>query len=451
LAAFVLVALAQLWLVSVAGTDIPFQDQWDVEGGMLYPALQAGTFHPAVLLQPHNEHHIFWTKLLDVLLFRANGQWDPLVQLAVGAALHAAVAAALTAGLVRGLNRGAGWLMVVAVVLGSLPVAAWHNALWGFQSQVYFVVLFTALAFARLADGEGSPGRQVAGWLVGVAALLAMGPGLLVPVVMVVWLIARAIERRIFSLPSWSQVIPASALLVTAWGLHQSVPEHEAFAAGSMSRFLFVLGEVLAWPCVDQPAAALVLNLPLVLLVVGRLTGRRRAARGEDFVVLLGLWAVGVAVATAWVRGGGDELATGVPSRYVDMIVLLPLANLWCLVRLVGEAGARWCTSSRQVATAWGVLLFAGWLGLSAQAMRGIVLPRLRDREAPVRLMREFQRSGDAAVFAGRPRLLVPHPNPESVRRVLQDTLMHGAMPPSLQPGRPQGPLSRWVRGMLWR
>ncbi len=69
----------------------------------------------------------------------------------------------------------------------------------------------------------------------------------------------------------------------------------------------------------------------------------------------------------------------------------------------------------------------------------------------PARLAVAFQRSGDPAVWAGQPRLLVPHANPESVRAVLEDTRMRGVLPPSLQPERPMGPLSRAVRWVLGR
>jgi hypothetical protein len=105
----------------------------------------------------------------------------------------------------------------------------------------------------------------------------------------------------------------------------------------------------------------------------------------------------------------------------------------------------------RLIAAAWGVFLFVGWLGLSAEVMRRLILPRMRDRDAPVRLIREFQRTNDPAVFAGQPRLLVPHPDLDAVRRVLRDPRMKGALPPSLQPEQPQGPLSRTVRFLLRR
>lgn len=445
---FGLVVIAQLGLVAVAGTDIPFQDQWDAEGRGLYPALREGTLHGADMFRAHNEHRIFWTQLLNVALFRLNGQWDPLVQLVAGALLHAAGAALLAALLVRGRSRGVGWLLALMVVVFCLPVAAWHNALWGFQTQVYFAVLFSVPALALLGQpADASRRKVVVGWLAAAAAMLAMGPGQLVAVALLGGLVLRWREGR----GHWREVVPPAVLLTVAWWLRQTVPEHAPLQAGSPEQFLSALARMLAWPHSDQPWAALALNIPLLLAVGGRLLKRRMAAAGEDFVVLLAGWALAVALAAAWARGGSGEFAAGVPSRYVDLIVLLPLANVWCAVVLAQEVVSRWRASIRLVAVAWGVFLLIGWLGLSAQMLRGVILPRVRDREAPVRLMQEFQHTNDTAVFAGQPRLLVPHPNLEVVRGVVQDPRMRGALPPSLQPDRPMGPLSRAVRALLGR
>jgi hypothetical protein len=440
---FCLVLVAQLWLVAAAGTDIPFHDQWDAEGRGLYPTLRDGTASVADLFRPHNEHRIVWTNLLNRGLFSLNGQWDPLVQLAAGAFVHAAAAALLVVGLMRGTAPALGWLFGFVITLFSLPLAGWHNALWGFQSQVYFTGLFSLTAFALLAAPAVSIGRAVAGWLAALAALLAMGPGMLVPAALAGLLVLRGWEGR----TRWRDTAPVAVLLALAWWLHQPVAEHAALRAGSVEQYLVALARLLAWPHSDQPWAAFVLNVPLNVVLGGRLLKRRVAVEGEDFVLLVAGWALLVALAAAWSRGGGAEFAAGVPSRYVDFIVLLPLANLWCAGVLVWTAAP----SVRLVAAGWGVFLLIGWLGLSAEVMRGVILPRARDREAPVRLMQEFQRTGDAAVFAGQPRLLVPHPNLESVRSVLDNPRMRGALPPSLQPEKPMGPLSRGVRWLLGR
>ena len=452
LTVFATVLLAQLALVAAAGTDIPFHDQWDVEGKWFYPAAQEGSLHLADFFRPHNEHRIVWTHLLNFWLFRMNGnQWDPLVQLVAGAFLHATCAAFLARFMARGLGPVGRGSVAAAVFLANLPVAGWHNALWGFQSQVYFALLFALLAFAML-DGSGeSRGRMCMGWLMVLFALLAMGPGALVLVALLGLVGIMSCEAGKLDRATVRNYWPIVPLLILAAMLRESVPEHAVLHASSLAQFVSVAGRVLAWPHVGQPLAAIALNIPLMILVFGRIRGLRRPAAAENFVLLLGGWAIAIALATAWSRGGGDELADSVPSRYVDLVMLLPLANGWCVLTLVREAAPHRRVISRLVAGIWMLFLFVGWLGLSAQMMRGIVVPRARDLLAPVRLAVAFQASGDAAVFAGQPRLLVPHPNLTVVQRVLADPRMKSSLPPSLQAAQPMGPLSRAARKILGR
>ncbi len=444
------VVAAQLWLVAVCGTDVPWGDAWDVEGRLLYPEWRDGTWQAADFFRAHNEHRIFWTKALDVALLSANGQWDPLVQLVAGAALRALAAAGLAGMLVRSAGvRGWGAGAVAAgVAFAFLPHLAWHNALWGFQSQVYFSLGFSILALGWLG-AEGVAGwRRWAGLAAGGAGLFAMGGAALVPVALIGLVTLRAVERRAWAVERWRELWPALVLLGAAVALRTEVPEHAALQAQSAEQWAETFLRALAWPQAWQSLAALGLNAPLVWVVVARALGKRRAVAGENFVVLIGGWAVAMAGAMAWSRGASGEFAGAVPSRYADFLVLLPLANVWCAVVLVRETRAR---VVRVVGVAWGLFLMMGWGGLSVEVTKGIVLPRMRDRDAPVRLAVAFQRSGDAAVLAGQPRLLVPHPNPQSVRAVLADERMRGALPPSLQPERPMGPLSRAVRWVLGR
>jgi hypothetical protein len=132
--------------------------------------------------------------------------------------------------------------------------------------------------------------------------------------------------------------------------------------------------------------------------------------------------------------------------------MLLLIANAWLAVALMLNAvGARkhlvrWCVG------AWGAFLFIGWLGVSAQMFRYVILPRSRDPELPVRLAVAYQNSNDLEVFDGHSMIVVPHPYPEtSVLPVLKDPRMQNVLPPSLQPDRPMGPLSRSARWILRR
>jgi len=452
-AAGAVVLAAQWWLVARAGTDIPFRDQWDVEGLWLYPAWRDGTLRLGALFQPHNEHRLVLTYLLDVSLFVLNGQWDPLLQMAAGAGLHALGAGFLVRELVRGSTN---WKvqggLAAGVALLFLPLASWFDALCGIQTNTYFALVFSFMALAWLGAEERSAVKLWGGLMAGLAAMLSLGAGELVPVALLGLAVLRAIEKRRLE-GVWRSVWPALVLLAVAVALMKSVPANkvlQSWHASSLQQLTVGFMRAMAWPHVDQPLAALALNLPLGLVVMGRLARRRPARTGEDFVLLLGGWAAANALAMAWARGGAPEFQAGiVPSRYVDFLVLLPLANTWCAIVLAAEALNQWRTRARVLTAMWCAFLFIGWLGVSLEAWRDVVQPRMQDRLAPVRVMVAFQTSGDGRVFIGQPQLNVPHLNMQLMMNVLYDPRLQGALPPSLQPTRPLGPLSRAVRTLM--
>ncbi len=449
LGVFVWVFGFQLWLVAVAGTDIPFHDQWNIEGQWLYPAFQDGTLKGAKLLGAFNEHRIFWTHGLNLALFTTNGQWDPLVQLVAIAVLRALCAVGVFWYLATDYFWRGGLALAAGVAVAFLPHLAWHTVLWGIQSHTYFVFGFSALALALLGTGSQCPRRIAAGFSSGIAALFAMGPSALVPFALIGLAGIRMVERRTFSREIRTTIWPALLVLGIAVSLRGQVPEHASLRVADAGAFILAAAKIFSWPHSGNPGVALIMNFPLVVLVGARICRQRTPLPGEDFVLLLGFWSAAIALGTAWVRGGSVEFAGGLPSRYVDFIVMLPFANAWCALALVGDLTARWRRSARIISGAWLAFFLVGWVGLSAQVMKGLVLPRARDREAPTRLVLAYQQTWDEAVFAGQPRLLVPYPHLPVVREVLTDARLRTKLPPSLQPDVRPGPLSRLTRAVL--
>src|SRR5215471_8184894 len=74
---------ARWYLIGTYGTDVPWMDQWDAEGQGLYLPSHAGTLSLHDLFAPHNEHRIFFTRVVALGLLWINGQWDPRLQCAV--------------------------------------------------------------------------------------------------------------------------------------------------------------------------------------------------------------------------------------------------------------------------------------------------------------------------------------------------------------------------------
>lgn len=448
---FLFVLVVQLVLVAMAGTDVPFHDQWDIEGHWLYPKWREGSLTGSDLLQAFNEHRILWTHLLNLGLFVVNGQWDPLVQLVAIAIIRAACAAGLAAYLSQPLSSSGRIMLITVVAVALLPHLPWHAVLWGIESHAYFSLGLSLLTLGMLGGVELSLTRTIVGLMIGICGLFAMGPSALVPIPLLGLAILRIAERWRVSRSIVYQIGGAVCLLAMAVVLRAEVRDHDMLKAQGVLQFFAAALRVLGWPHASNPYAAIAVNLPILIILARRIMRKRRPRQSEDFVLLVAGWSVACALATAWARGGSAELQGGVPSRYVDFIIFLPLANVWCAVALAHEGGTKSKSAVRVLASAWGVFLLVGWIGLSMEVMRWLVVPRVRDREAPVRLMRAFQQTGDAKIFQGQPLLLVPHPSAEVMRAVLNDPRMNGALPPSLQPDKPVGPLSHGVRVLLRR
>jgi hypothetical protein len=275
---------------------------------------------------------------------------------------------------------------------------------------------------------------------------------MLVPVAVAGWIGVRLLERRgRFGRGLLYELLGVAALFALVALLHRPVPAHAALAAQGVGQWLLVMARVLAWPHTDMPVAALAMNAPLALLLCLRLFRPTWRREGDGVVVLLGLWAIAMAAATAWSRGGSWELALGLPSRYVDLAVVLPLVNLWCAFRLAAGLGERRRPMARLGVGLFGVFVVVGWLALTAAALRSMIVPRFRDPAAPVRLAIAYQRTWDSAVYDRQPRFYRPHDDLSRVRSVLEDSRLAGKLPPSFQPERPPGLLGRWVRWCVER
>src|SRR5450432_414382 len=95
LAVFLVALGAQLWVVWLYGSPLPFWDQWDEANSLFKPWVE-GHLTWADVFAPASDHRIVLTHLLDLSLTWLNGRWDPLLQMTVNAFFHAAFACGLT-------------------------------------------------------------------------------------------------------------------------------------------------------------------------------------------------------------------------------------------------------------------------------------------------------------------------------------------------------------------
>jgi hypothetical protein len=89
---FSITLAAKLLLMREVSVTAPFWDQWDGEGRLLFIPFQHCTLSWPPLFSLHNEHRMFFSRLLALDLLALNGQWDPRLEQVVNALIHSITA-----------------------------------------------------------------------------------------------------------------------------------------------------------------------------------------------------------------------------------------------------------------------------------------------------------------------------------------------------------------------
>ena len=415
---------AHAWLVRSAGSPLPFWDQWDAELLGLYQPWSEGRWSWWQLFSAHNEHRIALTRLTDLALFAVEG-WNPWHQLLVNAVLHAACAAALAALFWRSLRGIAGVAFVVVLTTLFASACGWQNALWGFQSCFCFANLLSVAAIAGLCSTLFSRAWWL-GLLAGVVALYSEGSGVL------------AVAAAFLVIAGLAPLQPPSKLfglalgliagvIMLGWLLHVDVPENAPYRAHTPPQFLAVLTNCLAWPQITRGYFACLMQAPLLWLLFDHARRRQPLDYATRCAVALALCSGLHAAAVAYARGGVLPDARPL-SRYQDALLLGAAAQLFAALKLA----RRDKSAGRLLLCGWLAVLAAGLITLT-EANFSVQLPfkRLQDR-TNLAIVRAYDETHDAGVFASDSLFHGPHPEPKVVQRALDDPALRRLLPRGL-------------------
>ncbi|HEV2693033.1 MAG TPA: hypothetical protein VG347_09090, partial [Verrucomicrobiae bacterium] len=322
---FLVVSGAKLWTIQIWGTNIPYWDQWD-EARLLFKPWLDGTLTWRDFFIPHNEHRILFTRLLDLAELKLNGQWDPFFQMIVSAMLHIGYGCLLatTIWVLTG-RKYAGLICCALLPFFALPFAA-ENTTHGFQSQIYFVDLFSLAAIAGLGFGRPGGGLWLGGLVAAVLAIFTMASGFLAAAALVGLVILRLLKEHRLTRGQMFTLLVGGVVVALGLALKVNVAQHQALQAQSFSDFVMALLDGMAFPFTHQPAMALIILLPLLVLVVKYFQPGYHNARAAEFVLTFGLWGILQAATLAY---GRAVLADS--SRYLDPLCTLPMAGAGAL------------------------------------------------------------------------------------------------------------------------
>lgn len=420
----------KLFVILHHGNPTPFWDQWDAEAAQLYLPWENGSLDWSQFVAGHNEHRILWVRLLGLLELKMNGGiWDPLLQMTVNAGVHGLAIVLLLGLLLRELPRESKLPLILFSAVLALPVG-WENTLAGFQSQFYFLILFSALSLGLLITARPLGIAWGLGFLALVASCFSTASGALAGLAVAACYGGQMLEARHLDRRKILAGILVLSCFLAAWALTPVVPEHAALKAASLHEWMAALAKSLAFPFLRRPLLAVVVHLPVLALISALVLSARSTKPMKPVPwVLLGaiIWVWTNAAATAYGRGAGGS---GPVSRYLDTLALGNVLNFAAALHLVSRWRGRGPTV---VLWSWATVLLVGWTG----SFGNHVLDVMRNESRLCRIqednVRQFLADSNRDRLRQLPYYSLPYPTADRLADLLENATIRDILPTPLR------------------
>lgn len=323
-------AIIALYLILRFGVNVPFEDEWEFTS--LLQAFHAHHLTAGMLWEPHNEHRIFFPRLL-MLMLASFSHWNLRLETFVSFLLVGVSVIVLGLIVRRSLARERVFALtgIIAVSWILFSPVQWENWLWGWQIEWFLMITAVVSAIWFALKAVRGPVVQY-WWLVGAAisaiiASYSLGGGVFIWAAILPILIGYKIGWR--WIISWSGL----GVLVTALylvGYHSPANDfpasliiHQPFQF--VRHFFTLIGRPLGSDIVSSSMWGLGLSF-IFVISLGYLARRGRAHLLNALPwVSLGLFALLACGLTSFSRfGAGVEQAMS--SRYYAISSLFLVA-----------------------------------------------------------------------------------------------------------------------------
>jgi len=408
---------AKIWLISQYGAVTPFLDEWNEALELFKPYLD-GTLHFWSLFQLHNEHRIFFSRLLSLGLLRLERRWDPPLQMVVAAGLHVTAIGVLLVMVTHKLRmQSAAAVAIFTAAVFAIPYG-WQNALWGFQSAFYFYLLFGFLAVWLHSHSLAWSPVWISATVLASASYFNLSSGALTPLVLCAMSISQIIlGSRKAGYREWAGMAAQCTLTLVMILFIPFVPWDASYMAHSIEQFASAFLIAAAWPL--SPAFAIVLHAPMIAL--GASLIKERPHLRDSRWILFGLW---IWLGMQFVALAYGRASIVIQSRYLDIFLVGLILNFTALLRLMPDR-PRFTVSF--LASAW---LLATSIGAAHEAiLEPAVAEWRRADEVWTENLRGYIKTGDFGFLKGKP---IPYPDANYLRRILDAPEIRAILPPIL-------------------
>jgi hypothetical protein len=422
---FAFMIIPRWYYVDHFAVALPFMDQWDAEwDGLLQPWIH-GNLHFTDLFKAHNEHRIFPTRLLTLLSYELSGVWNNRTEAMFNVPLGVATPLLLIWLLFRmGELRGTRWMVAAVIIAGAILPFSWENMLIGFQSQFYFLNLFTLAGLALVVCLPANTWTMSAVLALCIVSVVTMASGLLTPAAVAVVYCLQA-----YWIKKWtsSTFLMIGLLLILALSGYLTMPYvagHQVLRAKNLTELFTTIIRVFGWPLTDRKLYIGILWLP-ALIIVPTMVKRRLINRCDLLMTGCFVWTGMQVLALSY--GRGSALYT-VSSRYTDVLLLGLAANAWFVLRATEafHSNDRIKTGLKIIAVIFFSAIFISYKRRYADDI-SIMKSEKETRLIQTKNVYGYLKTRDKALLQ-QPPMHIPYPNAKR----MQDLLDNPRLPPVL-------------------
>lgn len=419
----------KLLLIQYAGFPQPVWDQWDAQAFNLYIPYLEGNLTIQSLLEPHNEHRIFTTRILSLGLLLANDQWDPILEMVINSFLHISSLLIFVKVIYNTSNKKyASVAFFIGSLIWMLPFG-WDNAVSGFQSQFYFLLIFSFSSLYLITQHNALTKYWVIGLILSLCAIFSMASGSIIYVAIIVYIIFSMLYHRKKTSSDIITLVTCVVIFFVALSITPKIEGHEPLKAQSVYAFLQSFFSATAWPFISVPPLAIVVWSPAIIWLLTKLKSKERLTAFECYLILVSLWVLLQAAAFAYSRGASGTMPV---SKYMDILLISPLLNALFLIRtldLFAQLEKCYSIKKRYLAFSWFFLIVVGLIALLGK----YTIPGIKEQkhygEIQLSIMKEYVYSNNTSVLLNKPFRHIPYPDANRMISILENPKLRSILP----------------------
>ncbi|MDH6240324.1 hypothetical protein M2125_000114 [Polynucleobacter sphagniphilus] len=424
---FATLLLATKYLViNLFGNATPFWDQWDGEASNLFLPWINGVLHFSDLVAPHNEHRILTMRLLSLgLLILNGGIWNPILEMFVNAVVHVFALFILIFCIGKSVpSKRIIYLLAFSFLIFSIPFG-WENTLAGFQSQFYFLLLFSFGFLWIISTKEPHSKIWWLGVFLGILCPLSLASGALTLGVGVFIIMGRVFLLRDFQEKDKLALMTAALLLIITTAAIYATPTlayHAQFKARNLHEFFHAFMLACSWPLKSVVFAALIqAPISLFFYLFVRFPGWRQ--KPYIFLIALQFWVFAQFATLAYGR-----YSLVLSSRYLDLFTIGLALNFGILLIFLDKSTGFFKLIARLSIVVWLLAIFFGIMGVKEKLFEELVAKKTTGANQEKNI-RGYLCTGDETYLSNKSFLDIPYPDSVRLKMLLDISELRSILP----------------------